>query len=97
MILSQLCGIMIFVYSVCRLSSRVFNYKNLLFWAHIFLIPSAVAIVISPALPTIESLVFRVGVALYFASQTWRIWRLQQKMKPTSGSFFRLPEFLRKG
>lgn len=29
MILSQLCGIMIFVYSVCRLSSRVFNYKNL--------------------------------------------------------------------
>lgn len=79
--LSKLCGLMIFVYCVCRLSARVHDYKDLSFWAHLFLVPSAVAIVISPTLPTMESVIFRVGVALYFASQTWRIWRLQQKMK----------------
>lgn len=80
-LLSKLCGLMIFVYCVCRLGARVHDYRDLSFWAHIFLIPSAVAIVISPTLPTIESLIFRVGVALYFASQTWRIWRLQKKMQ----------------
>lgn len=80
-LLSKLCGIMIFIYCVCRLSAREYGYRDLSLWAHLFLVPSAVAIVISPTLPTIESLIFRVGVALYFASQTWRIWRLQQKMK----------------
>lgn len=86
-LLSKLCGIVIFMYCVCRLSARVHDYKNLSFYAHVFLIPSAVAIVIAQTPPTIESLVFRLGVALYFASQTLKIWRLQQrlhKMRPVA-------------
>lgn len=80
-LLSKLSGVVIFMYCVCRLSARVHAYQNLSFWAHICLIPSAVAIVIAQTPPAMESVIFRGGVALYFASQTWRIWRLQQKMK----------------
>lgn len=78
-LLSKICGLMIFVYCVCRLSGRQYRYLNLSLWAHLFLIPSAVAMILTQITPTMESMIFRLGVALYFASQTWKIWRLQQR------------------
>lgn len=80
-LLSKLCGVVIFVYCVCRLSGRVYGYRNLSLWAHLCLIPSAVAMMITQTPPSMESAVFKVGVALYFASQTWKIWRLQKRFK----------------
>lgn len=84
-LLSKICGIVIFVYCVCRLNGRVHGFNDLSLWAHIFLIPSAVAILISPQVPTIESLVFYLGVALYCGSHTLKIWRLQRIMKKMKG------------
>lgn len=77
--LNQSCGAIIFVYCACALGGKEWARWNVEFWANTLLLASAVAIFVTP-FPSLEALVFRVGVAAHFAAKTWAIWR-QQKRK----------------
>lgn len=72
-----LCGFTIFIFCACRLGARQWKWQQLEFWVNLILLPSAVAMVVSPV-PSANVLIFRLGVAMYFAAQTWKIWRLQR-------------------
>lgn len=78
-LINIVCGIVIFLYCACRLGGRQWSRWSLEFFAHVILLTSAVAIFTAPP-ASLEILVFRVGVALYFATQIWCIWRLQRRI-----------------
>lgn len=78
-VINFLCGIVIFLYCTCRLGGRKWSRWNMEFLAHVILLASAVAIFTTPP-DSMQILIFRVGVALYFATQMWCIWRLQHRI-----------------
>ena len=86
-----LCGFTIFIFCACRLGARQWKWQQLEFWVNLILLPSAVAMVVSPV-PSANVLIFRLGVAMYFAAQTWTKPknRAKKRVFKPSGS---LPDF----
>ena len=79
--LDMICGMVCLDYGACRLGGRCWRWQDLVFWAHLVLIGSAVAIVAQREDVPMEAVLFRLGVAGYFCAQTWRIWQMQRRMK----------------
>ena len=53
-----LCGFTIFIFCACRLGARQWKWQQLEFWVNLILLPSAVAMVVSPV-PSANVLIFR--------------------------------------
>lgn len=75
-LLNLLCGVVIFLFSACRLGGKKWKNSSLEFWAIVFLMPSSIAI-IADQMITPTALLFRTGVASYFLTRSWRMWKLK--------------------
>ena len=83
--LNLVAALVIFVHCVCRLSVRQWTFRQPELWAHALLIGGAVG-VIGVSLARGESTLgaevwINIGMAAYFLSQSWRLWRMKRGKK----------------
>ena len=83
--LNLVAALVIFVHCVCRLSVRQWTFRQPELWAHALLTGGAVG-VIGVSLARGESTLgeevwINIGMAAYFLSQSWRLWKMKRGQK----------------
>ena len=83
--INLIAALIVFVHCVCRLSVRQWTFRQPELWAHALLTGGAVG-VIGVSLARSESTLsagvwINSGMAAYFLSQSWRLWRMKRGQK----------------
>lgn len=83
-LINVLAAVVVFVHCVCRLSVRRWPLKSPELWAHAVLCGGAVGVIghglVQGGWVHPSEIVINCGMAVYFLSQSWRLWIVRRRI-----------------